>query len=72
MPPVTGAWRNPETDALIIEEPVVVYAYIRPAPFIARLPEFVAFVRRMGRETNQGAVAMEFDGNFFTVEDFSN
>ena len=56
---------------MVIEEPVVVYAYVRPVPFVARLPELAAFVRRMGRETNQGAIAVEFDGNFFTVEDFA-
>ena len=72
MPPVTGAWRNPETGALVIEEPVVVYAYVKPKPFVDRLLELSAFIRRMGRETNQGAVAMEFDGDFFTVENFSN
>jgi hypothetical protein len=54
-----------------IKEPVVIYAYVRPAPFVARLPELVAFVRRMGRETNQGAIALEFDGNFFTVEELA-
>jgi hypothetical protein len=71
MPPVTGAWRNPQTGQVVIEEPVVVYAYVRPAPFVARLRELAAFVRRMGRETNHGAIALEFDGNFFTVEDFA-
>lgn len=72
MPPVTGAWRNPETGALIIEEPVVIYAYVKPQAFVERLPDLAAFVRRMGRETNQGAIALEFDGDFFTVEDFSD
>jgi hypothetical protein len=72
MPPVTGAWRNPQTGALIVEEPVVVYSYVRPASFAERLEELAAFVRRMGRETNQGAIALEFDGEFFTVEDFSD
>ena len=71
MPPVTGAWRNPQTGQVVIEEPVVVYAYVRPAPFVARLPDLAAFVRCIGRETNQGAIALEFDGNFFTVEDFA-
>jgi hypothetical protein len=71
MPPVTGAWLNPETEQVVIDEPVVIYAYVRPAPFAARLPDLAAFIRRMGRETNQGAIALEFDGNFFTVEDFS-
>ncbi len=72
MPPVTGAWRNPQTGALIIEEPVVVYAYIKPESFVRRIPELAAFIRRMGRETNQGAIALEFDGDFFTVENFAN
>ncbi len=71
MPPVAGAWRNPRTGQVVIDEPVVVYAYVRPAPFVARLPDLAAFIRRMGRETNQGAIALEFDGNFFTVEDFA-
>ena len=69
--PVTRAWRNPQTGQVVIKEPVVIYAYVRPAPFVARLPELVAFVRRMGRETNQGAIALEFDGNFFTVEELA-
>lgn len=54
MPPVTGAWRNPVTGALIVEEPVVVYAYVKPVAFVDRLEELAAFVRLMGRETNQG------------------
>jgi len=72
MPPVTGAWLNPKTDKLIIEEPVVVYTYVKPDVFVERLGELAAFVKRMGRETNQGSIGLEFDGEFFTVEDFSN
>jgi len=71
MPPVTGARRNPQTGQVVIEEPVVGYAYVRPAPFVARLPDLAAIVSRMGRETNQGTIALEFDGNFATVEDFA-
>ena len=40
------------------------------AAFVDRLGELAAFVRRMGRETNQGVIALEFDGAFFTVEEF--
>jgi hypothetical protein len=72
MPPVTGAWRNPQTGELIIEEPVVVYSYVKPQQFAERLGELAAFVRQMGRETNQGAIALEFDGTFFTVEQFAD
>src|SRR5260370_32016944 len=42
MPPVTGAWRNPATGALIIEEPVVVYAYVKRGWFVKRLDELAA------------------------------
>ena len=51
MPPVTGAWRYPQTGQVVIEGPVVVYAYVKPASFVARLAELAAFVRRIGRET---------------------
>ncbi len=70
MPPVTGAWRNPETKLLVIEEPIVVYCYIEPDILIEKVEELVAFVRRLGRNTNQGAVALEYGGTFFTVENF--
>lgn len=33
--------------------------------------DVVAFVKRMGKETNQGEVGLEYDGSFFTVNDFS-
>jgi hypothetical protein len=70
MPPVTGAWLNPETNSLIIEEPVVVYSYIYPDMLIEKIGDLVEFVRRMGRETNQGAVGLEYDGTLFTVDHF--
>jgi len=49
MAPVAGAWRNPQTGQVVIEDPVVVYAYVRPAPFVARLPDLPAFVKRSAR-----------------------
>jgi len=70
MPPVTGAWLNPETKRLVIEEPVIVYSYVDPDAFVGQHRALAEFARRLGRETNQGAVAMEYGGTFFTVEDF--
>jgi hypothetical protein len=70
MPPVEGAWIDPPTGNLIREQPVVVYSSIIPDRFVAHGAELVAFVKRMGRETNQGAVAIEFDGQMYYVEDF--
>lgn len=70
MPPVTGAWLNADTGQLILEEPVIVYSYVDPNLFIERHLQLLDFVRRLGKETNQGAVGVEYGGTFFTVEDF--
>ena len=68
MPPVTGAWLNPESGELIIEEPVVVYSYVDGEKFMQHLDELVAFVNELGRKTNQGQIAFEFDGEFYLVD----
>ena len=67
MPPVRGAWLNPESGKLVIEEPVLVYSYIDPDQFEARVSELVDLVHRMGRETRQGEMAIEFDGVLYRL-----
>lgn len=67
MPPVTGVWRNPESGELIFEEPVVVYAYVKPKAFIEGLQDLRRFIKRLANETNQGEIAVGYDGQFFTV-----
>jgi len=71
MPPVEGAWLNEETAELIREQPRVVYSYIIPDRFLEHRDELVGFVKRMGRETNQGAIAIEFDGVLYYVDKFT-
>lgn len=68
MPPVTGAWLNPESGELIIEEPVIVYSYVDGERFMQHLDELVAFVHELGHKTNQGQIAFEFDGEFYLVD----
>jgi hypothetical protein len=68
MPPVRGAWLNPETQNLVIEEPVLVYSFIDPEPFYKHINEIVDFVRRVGTETNQGQMAIEFDGVLHLID----
>ncbi len=70
MPPVTGAWINPETKDLIIEEPIVVYTYVDPDVFEDNVGKLVDFVREIGRETNQGSMAVEYGDTFFYVDNF--
>jgi hypothetical protein len=69
MPPAEGAWLNDEND-IIWEKPVVVYSFIRPEVFAANLPRIREFLHRMGRETNQGEIACEFEGEFYRIRRF--
>jgi hypothetical protein len=69
MPPVEGAWQNDEGE-VIWENPVVAYSYIRPERFIQSLPRVREFLHRMGRETNQGEIAFEFNERFYRIAKF--
>lgn len=69
MPPVEGGWLNDEGE-IIWEHPVVVYSFIRPDRFLANLPRIREFLHPMGRETNQGEVAFEFDARFYRIPRF--
>jgi hypothetical protein len=68
MPPVRGAWLNPDSQHLVIEEPVLVYSFIEPESFARRLNEVVTLVQTIGKETNQGQMAIEFDGVLYLID----
>ncbi|MBY0455828.1 MAG: hypothetical protein K2V38_00670 [Gemmataceae bacterium] len=59
-----------DTGELVWEHPVVVYSFIRAEPFQANLPRVREFLHRMGRETNQGEVAFEFEGRFYLIREY--
>jgi hypothetical protein len=71
MPPTEGVWGN-ERGELIWEHPVVVYSFIRPGAFRAHLPRVREFLHRMGRETNQGEVAFEFEDRFYLIREYDS
>jgi hypothetical protein len=68
MPPVRGAWLNPESKKLVFEEPVLVYAYVNPAKFVSGIKDLANIVREMGVQTNQGQVAFEFGGVLYFID----
>ena len=70
MPPCEGGWLNEETGQVIWESPVLVYTFIKVDGFLSSLPALREFLHKMGRETNQGEVAFEFDGSFFRITEF--
>lgn len=69
-PKYRGGWFNPETGKIIWEEPLLPYTYIDPACFEHGLSKLRAFLHALGRETRQGVVAFEFDGEFYRITDF--
>lgn len=70
MPAVDGGWLNEETDEIIWENPIVIYTYIKTENFEKHLPELRTFLHKLGRETNQGEIAVEFDGDFYRITTF--
>ena len=70
MPPCEGGWLNPDTTELVWEHPVLVYTYVKPEQFLAELPNLRRFLHGLGRGTNQGEVAFEFDGDFYRITAF--
>jgi len=70
LPPVDGAWLNPETSRLIREKVVLAYTYVDPDVLEATLPELRAFLHQLGRETDQGEVAFEFDDRLFKIRTY--
>jgi len=70
MPPVEGAWLNNDLKQIVWENPMVVYSYIRPVSFQTNLLRVREFLHRLGRETNQGEVAVELDGRFYLIREF--
>lgn len=69
MPPVEGGWLS-DANEIVWENPVVVYSFVQPVEFVSNLSRVREFLHRMGRETNQGEVAFEFNGRFYRTRKF--
>jgi len=67
MPPTEGGWYDEDNDRIIWERPVLVYTYVKPQHLLQNLQHLRAFTHRLGRETNQGEVAVEFDHDFYRI-----
>ncbi|MFO0966868.1 MAG: hypothetical protein U0793_14945 [Gemmataceae bacterium] len=69
FPPVEGTWRRPDgTD--LWEQTKIIYTYIDPEKMIANIPRLREFLHRFGRETKQGRVVIEFDGKFWSIDQY--
>lgn len=69
LPPSEGGWLS-GSGAIVWEKPVLIYTFIKPDAFRRSIPKLRDFLHRLGRDTNQGEVAFEFDGRFYRVIEF--
>ncbi len=78
MPPADGSWLKEDIDIveevkdkeIVWEKTTIIYSYIYPDRFKKNLKWLREFLHRFGRETNQGEVAFEFDGEFFRIRKY--
>jgi hypothetical protein len=72
FPPGEGVWRDDERDGeLVFDRTVMVVSYVSPRALSdAVLRELGRFLRRMGRETNQGEVGVLIAGTYHPITQF--
>ena len=70
MPAVEGGWLDDERSSVVWERPVPLFTFVKPDAFVETLPALRAFAHRLGRETEQGEVAVLFDGVFHRLREF--
>lgn len=69
FPPADGTWID-EKGEILWEQTRMVFCFIFPDQFRARLDSLREFLHRFGRETNQGEVVVELEGEFFRIRSF--
>jgi hypothetical protein len=69
FPPVDGTWRKPDGSDLW-EQTRIIYTYVDPDRLVENMPGLRAFLHRFGSQTNQGKVVFEFDGWFWSIDNF--
>jgi hypothetical protein len=68
-----GVWRDDQHGGLLVkEEPVIVFSYAAPESLTAAtLKELYGTLSRLGREGNQGEVAVVIDGKYYGITEYS-
>jgi hypothetical protein len=70
-PPSRGGWKSPSGE-IIWEDIVILYSFIDAESFLQNLPILRKFLHQLGRETNQGEVACQFDGMFYKITEYDD
>ena len=80
MAPADGTWlkkdigsiKELKEEDILWERTTIIYTYIYPDKFEKNLSSLREFLHRFGRETNQGEVVFEFDGEFFRIREYDS
>ncbi len=64
-----GVWKDRERGGrLVWDAPVIVHCYTNEASAVRHAKVLVDFLRRLGQETNQGAVGFVFQNEYFELK----
>ena len=69
FPPADGTWID-ENGKILWELTRMVFCFIFPDQFRARVSSLREFLHRFGRETNQGEVVVEVEDEFYRIRNF--
>lgn len=69
LPPADGTWEKDNGD-IIWEKTRLLYCFVDADRFEANITSLRRFLHRLGRETNQGEVVLEFDGRFYRIKTY--
>jgi hypothetical protein len=65
-----GAWINPKTGELVLEDTNLVYTFVLPDKFVEHIAELRALFHDFGKSTNQGEVMFYFGGVTYRITAF--
>ena len=69
FPKARGVWRDDERGGqLVFDEPVVIQCYTSLKLIQSKVTELGDFLKEMGKQTQQGAVAFVINGEFFEIQ----
>lgn len=69
FPKGRGVWRDDQRGGnLVYDTPVIIHCYTNSEAIAAYYSELVAFLTRMGRETNQGAVGFVVEQTYIEID----
>jgi hypothetical protein len=70
FPPSTGAWADTD-GSLMLEDTIVIFCLADPARVtVSSMKELGAFLRRFGREANQGEVGVVIGNKYHPIVDY--